>query len=153
MSEQKYLLVRVAFDARVASVEPLGLEYLAGVLKEEGKDYVFHDEILHNRFFRFSRIIKKISKHGITCVCFTVISDRAEYILKMIAKLKKIKPDLKIIVGGPEANINYKDFFLDNIDFVCYDHGLESFRYAVANDFNLEFMAKAKGLAYKNNGE
>lgn len=153
MSKQKYMLTRVAYDARVARVEPLGLEYLAGVLKEEGREYVFHDECLYGRFFRFRRIVKKIKKQGITAVCFTVMSDKAQRILKIIKKLKKLCPELTIIVGGPEVNINYQDFLLDTIDFVYYDHGLDSFKYAVAHDFNTEFMDKVTGLAYKTDGK
>ena len=153
MSKQKYMLTRVSYDARVASVEPLGLEYLAGVLKEEGREYIFHDECLYNRFFRFGRIVKKIKKHSITAVCFTVMSDKAERILKMIKKLKKLYPELTIIVGGPEVNINYSDFFLDHIDFVYYDYSLESFKYAVSHDFNRELIKDTSGMAYKMSGE
>jgi len=153
MGNQKYLLVRASYDARVASVEPLGLEYLAGVMKEEGREYVFHDEFLYNGFFRFWRIVRKIEKYGITVVCFTVMSNKVEYILKIINKLKKLKPYLKIIVGGPEVNINYQDFFLENIDFVYYDYGLDSFRYAVSQDFDITLIGTVNGLAYKNNGK
>ena len=153
MSKHKYLLTRLSYDARVASVEPLGLEYLAGVLKSVGREYIFHDECLYNRFFRFRRIVRKIRKNSITAICFTVMSDKAENILKMIAKLKKLIPGLVIIVGGPEININYKDFFLDIIDFVYYDHGLDSFKYAVMNDFDIASAGNANGLAYKKDGK
>lgn len=153
MSKEKYLLVRVHYDKRVASVEPLGLEYLAGVIKEEGREYFFHDEILYSKFFRFGQIIKKINENNITTVCFTVMSNKAEYILKMIAKLKKIKPNLKIVLGGPEVVINYKDFFLENIDFVYYDHGLDTFKTAVKNDFNIDFLKDSTGIAYNKDGK
>ena len=153
MSKEKYLLVRAHYDKRVASVEPLGLEYLAGVLKNEKKDYLFHDEILYSRFFRFKRILNKIKKHNITAICFTVMSNKAWYVLEMITKLKMIKPELKIMVGGPEVVINYKDFFLKDIDYVYYDHGLDSFRSAVKNDFKIDSLKKLSGIAYKKNGK
>ena len=153
MRKQKYMLVRVAYYAGVASVEPLGLEYLAGVLKEEDREYVFHDECLYSRFFRVGQIIKKIKKHDVTAVCFTVMSDKAERIIRVIAQLKMRFPELTIIVGGPEVTVNYQDFFLDTIDFVYYDYGLDSFKYAVAHDFNADLMGKSPGLAYKVNGK
>ena len=152
MGRQKYLLIRPHYDKRVASVEPLGLEYLAGLLKEEGKEYIFHDEGLYNCFFRFKRIVNKIEKHDITHVCFTVMSNKAWYVLETIAKLKKLKPHLKILVGGPEVIINYRDFFLDDIDFVYYDHGLDSFREAVRSNFDINILKSLKGIAFKEEG-
>ena len=153
MSKEKYLLVRAHYDKRVASVEPLGLEYLAGVMKEQNREYLFHDEILYSRFFRFKRILKKIEENNITAVCFTVMANKAWYVLEVIEKLKKTKPNLKILVGGPEVVINYKDFFLDSIDFVYYDHGLESFRTAIKNDLNINLIKSASGIAYRKNGK
>lgn len=153
MGRQKYLLVRAHYDKRVASVEPLGLEYVAGALKEEGREYIFHDEGLYNCFFRFKRIVEKIEKNDITHVCFTVMSNKAWYVIKTIAKLKKLKPDLKIMVGGPEIIINHQDFFLDDIDFVYYDHGLDSLREAVKNEFNIKSLKSVNGIAYKENGK
>ena len=149
MKEEKYLLVRAHYDKRVASVEPLGLEYLMAAIKAEKRECMIYDESLYGPLFRFHRLIKIIDKNNISIVGFTVMSNKAWYVLKVIKRLKKIRPDLKIMVGGPEVIINHEDFLLDDIDYVNYDNGLESFRYAVKNDFDINSLSKCSGLSYK----
>ena len=145
----KYLLIRPKYFATVASVEPLGLEYIAAVLKQEGKEYEIHDEFVYSYFFRFARIKNIIKKHNYDIVCFSTTANKAHYILKVAKKLKHCFPHIKILLGGAEVSINYKDFYLENIDFVYYDHGLESFRGLVQNDFDLKTLSQSKGVAYK----
>ncbi|MFV0399108.1 MAG: B12-binding domain-containing radical SAM protein [Oscillospiraceae bacterium] len=154
--KSRYLLVRVNYDSRVANVEPLGLEYLAAVIKAEGEERVFHDEALHSRFFRTSRIMNIIEKHQIDFVCFTVMSYRGQYILDLISRIKRRFPQVKILVGGPEVTINPRDFMLPDIDYISYDHGLESFQFGVSCGFDADKLAQspqATGIAFKKDGQ
>ena len=147
--KQKYMFIRVHYDKRVASMEPLGLEYLMAAAKLEKREFIIHDEGLYNSFFRFKRILKKIEENNITIVGFSTMSNTAWYVLDTIKKLKKAKPNIKIMVGGPEVVINHQDFYIDDIDYVYYDNGLDSFRKAVKNDFNEKILKSCTGLAYK----
>lgn len=156
IQEDRYLLVRVRYDARVASVEPLGLEYVAAVLNAGGKQRVFHDEALYSRFFRTGRILAKIKKHNITIVCFTVMSDKAQYILDLIKKIKRQMPQIRVLLGGPEVNINHRDFMLPGIDYIYHDHGLQSLQFCVGCGFDAQTMAQspeAAGIAFQKDGE
>lgn len=153
MKIENYLFVRVHYDKRVASMEPLGLEYLMSAVKIEGKNCIIHDEGLYGAFFRFERLLKKIDENDISFVGISIMSNTAWYSLKLIKKLKEVRPQIKIMVGGPEVVINHEDFLLDNIDFVYYDNGLESFRNAVRNDFSTEILANCTGIAYRTNNE
>ena len=144
-----YLFVRVHYDKRVASFEPLGLEYLSACVKAEGRECHIHDESIKNPINRFGQLLNMIKKYNITFVGFTIISYTAHYALKLARKLKKARPDIKIMVGGPEVTINHQDFFLDFIDYVSYDNGLDSFRLAVRNDFSESCLPDCTGLAYK----
>ncbi len=150
---EKYLFVRVHYDKRVASLEPLGIEYLSACVKAENRECFIHDEGIQGPFNRFGRLIRTIEKNNITMVGVTVISNTAHYALKIIKKLKKVKPEIKIMVGGPEVIINHKDFLLPEIDYVWYDNGLDSFRNAVRNDYKTEALTDCTGLSYKNDGE
>ena len=146
------MFVRVHYDKRVASVEPLGLEYIMAVVKQENRKCIIYDESLYSPFFRFKRLINTIERNNITFVGFSIISYTAWYALKLIRKLREAKPDIKIMVGGAEVTINYSDFMLDEIDYIYYDNGLDSLRNVVRNNFDLLALAKSSGIAYKLNG-
>ena len=151
--KEKYMFIRVHYDKRVASLEPLGLEYLMSAVKLEKRECIIHDESFYGPFGRFKRIIKKIDENNITIVGLSTMSNTAWYVLEVIHKLKKVRPHLKIMVGGPEVVINHTDFLIDDIDYVIYDNGLDSFRLAVRNDFKTSILSKVTGLAYKKNGK
>ena len=146
------MFVRVHYDKRVASVEPLGLEYIMAVVKQENRKCIIYDESLYSPFFRFKRLINTIERNNITFVGFSIISYTAWYALKLIRKLREAKPDIKIMVGGAEVTINYSDFMLDEIDYIYYDNGLDSLRNVVRDDFDLLTLVKSTGMAYKVNG-
>lgn len=153
MQIENYLFVRVHYDKRVASLEPLGLEYLMGAVKAEGRNCIIHDEGLYGPLFRFKRLLKKIDENKISFVGISIMSNTAWYSLKLIEKIKKLRPQIKIMVGGPEVVINHEDFLLENIDYVYYDNGLNSFRNAVRNDFDINSLENCTGIAYKLNGK
>ena len=146
---ERYLFVRVHYDKRVASLEPLGIEYLSACIKAEGRECFVHDEGITGPINRFGQLINAIDKNKITIVGITVISNTAHYALKIIKKLKKVKPEIKIMVGGPEVIINHKDFLLPEIDYVWYDNGLDSFRKAARSDYDLAKIKDCTGLSYK----
>ena len=133
---EKYLFIRAHYDKRVASMEPLGVEYLMACLKAEGAEGMIHDEGLYGPIGRFSRIKHLIEKNNITFVGLSCMSNTTWYDLELARRIKKCYPHIRIMVGGPEVVINRRDFELDDIDFIYYDNGLESFRLAVKNDFS-----------------
>lgn len=149
MGEERVLLVRPLYDKRVASLEPLGLEYIMAAIKLEGKFCRIHDEGIKSRFGRFKRLLKAIDENRITLLGFSVMSNVAWYVLKTVKKLKELRPQLKIMVGGAEVTINHKDFMLDDIDYVYYDNGIESMRKAIRNRFSEEALKECTGFAYR----
>ncbi len=153
MGKERVLLVRSHYDKRVASLEPLGLEYMMAVVKAEGNFCMIHDEGICSSFGRFKRLLKIIDENKITFVGFSTLSNIAWYVVETIHKLKKIRPKLKIMVGGAEIIINHKDFLIDDIDYVYYDHGLDSIRMAFRCGFDTEKLKDCKGLAYRNKGK
>lgn len=151
--KHKYMFVRVHYDKRVASLEPLGLEYLLACVKAEDHEGMIHDESIESPFGRFRRLLKKIDRNGITLVGFSIMSNTAWYVLELIHKLRKARPDVKIMVGGPEVIVNFKDFMIDDIDYISYDNGLESFRAAIKGEFEEKVLHDCSGFAFRDKGE
>ena len=146
------MFVRVHYDKRVASLEPLGLEYLMACVKAEKRFCMIHDEGIESPFGRFKRLLKKVDDNRITVVGFSVMSNTAWYVLKLIKKLRKARPKVKIMVGGPEVIVNHEDFLLKEIDYVSYDNGLDSFRKAVRNDLAVSALKDCTGHAFRVKG-
>lgn len=149
---EKYMFVRVHYDKRVASLEPLGLEYLMACVKAENRECMIHDESIESPFFRFHNLLHKVDQNQISIVGFSIMSNTAWYVLKLIRQLRKARPQVKIMVGGPEVIVNHEDFCMDEIDYISYDNGLDSFRLAVRNDFDLKVLPECAGLSYKKDG-
>lgn len=145
----RYMFVRVHYDKRVASLEPLGLEYLMACVKAEGRRGIIHDESIESPFFRFKRLVKKIDCYHIDIVGFSVMSNTADYVLSLISKLHHIRPNVRIMVGGPEVVINHRDFFRRDIDYIYYDNGLDSIRRAIRGDFHEKVLEKCSGMSYR----
>ena len=89
MRKERYLLVRAPYDKRVASLEPLGLEYIMAAIKAEDAFCMIHDESISSPCFRFKRLLKVVDENKITIVGFSIISNIAHYVLKELHKLKK----------------------------------------------------------------
>ncbi|MCL2756454.1 MAG: cobalamin B12-binding domain-containing protein, partial [Coriobacteriia bacterium] len=148
----KVLLVRPKFSSIVANLEPLGLEYISSLLNDVGFKNEIFDEFQHPRQFRFPRLARKIKRGGFDCVGFNANANTTDYIIQTSAHLKQRFPDLYIMVGGPEAELNYRDFFTDSIDFVYHDNGLTSLKNAFESRFAPDILAEQDGVCFKREG-
>ena len=148
----KVLLVRPKFSSIVANLEPLGLEYISGLLRDIDMEGEIFDEFQYPWYFRLNRLFRKIRNGGFDCVGFNANANTSEYIIETSQKLKKRFPNLHIMVGGPEAEINYRDFFTDDIDFVYHDNGLVSLKNAFLGRFECDVLEKQSGVCFKKEG-
>lgn len=86
---------------------------------------------------------------GISCYIWNI-----EIVLDIISTLKKILPNLKIFLGGPEASYDYEYFFDVGVDLVCIGEGERTVKEIVdkfneQQKINLSFM-DITGIAFKN---
>ena len=146
----KVLLVRPKFSSIVANLEPLGLEYIAGLCRDLHIECEIFDEFQYSWSFRFKRLTNKIKKGNYNFVGFHANANTTDYIMETSDKLKKKFPELYIMIGGPEAELNYKDFFRDSIDFVYHDNGLTSLKNAFIGNFIPEVLKKQNGVCFKD---
>lgn len=149
----KVLLIRPKYSSIVANLEPLGLEYLAGLCRDLKIECEILDEFQHSWFFRYNRIVRKIKKSGYNFIGFNANANTVDYIKGRSGQLKKKFKDITIMVGGPEAELNYKDFCTDDIDLVYYDNGLQTLKNMWESNLKEEVLEKQSGICYKRNHE
>ncbi|MDD8048395.1 MAG: radical SAM protein [Thomasclavelia sp.] len=80
------------------------------------KEYTIKDDI--------NNIVDDLLNQNLDIICFSIYIWNVDLIKEIIAKIKSIKPDTIIIVGGPEVSYEI-DYFLDNydIDYIMAGEG------------------------------
>lgn len=149
----KVLLIRPKYSSIVANLEPLGLEYLAGLCRDLKIECEILDEFQHSWFFRYNRMARKIKKNGYNFIGFNANANTVDYILGRAVQLKKKFKDITIMVGGPEAELNYKDFCTDDIDLVYHDNGLQTLKNMWESNLKEEVLEEQSGICYKRENE
>lgn len=151
--ETKILLVRPKFTSIIANLEPLGLEYVAGLCKDLHVTCEIFDEFQHPWINRLNRLVHEIQKGGFHYVGFHANANTVDYILATAKQLKARLSNLFIWVGGPEAELNYRDFCTDAVDMVYYDNGLTTMKNVILGAFRTEVMREQTGICYQDNGQ
>ncbi|WP_408010636.1 B12-binding domain-containing radical SAM protein [Pseudalkalibacillus sp. A8] len=87
---------------------------------------------------------------GFSCYIWNI-----EETIPIIEMLKKIKPDIKIVLGGPEVSYDVPHWLerLDHVDYIVIGEGEETFKdllYAIEENEDIESVA---GLAYMKGGK
>ncbi|HIF01971.1 MAG TPA: B12-binding domain-containing radical SAM protein [Nitrospinaceae bacterium] len=119
---------------------PLALMYISGYLKKNGIktqiiDSILEDQIVRDQSFASNRKIffrmvednmisqiKKIETDVIGITCYTPEVDEVE---RLARRIREIKPDVKIVVGGIHPTL-YPDDLLNessDVDFVVFGEG------------------------------
>lgn len=149
----KVLLIRPKYSSIVANLEPLGLEYLMGLAGELGIECEIHDEFQYSWLFRYSRMKRIIKKGGYNFIGFNANANTVDIINKRAAQLKKDFPGITIMVGGPDAEVNFKDYCTDAVDIVYHDNGLQTLKNMWQQGLSAEVLDKQTGICFKKDGE
>jgi radical SAM superfamily enzyme YgiQ (UPF0313 family) len=145
----RVLLIRPKYTSIVANLEPLGLEYLAGLAKELHIKCRIHDEFQYPWTFRFERLCRIIEKGGYNFIGFNSNANTVDYIKKRAKQLKEKYPHLFIMVGGPEAELNYREFCTKYIDLVYHDNGLSTLKNIWSQGLTEEVFAEQTGICFR----
>ena len=109
--------------------EPLGLEMIYGVLKED------HEVEIFDMMIETDSLTVKINEFkpelvGITSLCIDVIK-----VLKLCKETKEINSSIVTAVGGTQAYLNPESFYNENVDYI--------FEYTTKDNIN-SFLASLK---------
>ena len=145
----KVLLIRPKYSSIVANLEPLGLEYLSGLANELHIKCRIHDEFQYPWAFRLERMCRIIEDGGYNFIGFNSNANTVDYIKLRAYQLKQRFPDIFIMVGGPEAELNYRDFCTKYIDLVYHDNGLATLKNIWTNGLTRDVFSRQTGICYR----
>lgn len=98
-------------------------------------------------------ILSKLYNINPNIICFSCYIWNIEQILNIINTIKKVMPNIIVILGGPEVSYDSEDIIKNNsnIDIISYGEGeatfLELMQYFINNKGSLD---KIDGIVYKN---
>ncbi|MCT4585191.1 MAG: B12-binding domain-containing radical SAM protein [Peptostreptococcaceae bacterium] len=98
-------------------------------------------------------ILNKIYEQKSDLIIFSTYIWNLEETLKISRSLKKIKKDIKILLGGPEVSFEEKELLLENdcIDYIIRGEGEFTFKEFIRAYSNDEPLSEIKGLTYRLN--
>lgn len=103
-----------------------------------------------------NKILADIFRTDTDIVGFSTYIWNINETLTITKALKLIKPNMKILLGGPEVSFHMKELMEENpqIDYIVYNEGEETFKELLDSLYNNKGKLKEIcGLAYRDNGE
>jgi radical SAM superfamily enzyme YgiQ (UPF0313 family) len=126
------------------SIEPLGLEYLAGEL--ENHDVTILDLKIEKKWHR---LIDR-SQPGIVGVSGTVV--HRSRILSILEYVKRVHPNCVTVVGGPHATLVPDDFLTPQVDVLISGQNPTAFRHLVEAVERGQSLDEVEGLMLPADG-
>lgn len=132
------------------STPPLGLGYLAAVLRREGFKVRIIDDMVEN--LNFETLIKRVKNSimvGITSTTPTFNSA-----LKYARKIKEVLPDIFVVLGGVHVTFRPLDAAKnDFVDAVCVGEGEETIVEVAEKVEAGKTLEDVKGVVYRSENE
>jgi hopanoid C-3 methylase len=125
--------------------EPLELEYLAAVLNKYNVEYRIYDSIIEGGSFE-----KVYTEYRPDVLALSGYITAVDTIKAFAAFAKSKNQDIKVLVGGIHAEVNYKEFFGEHIDLIIHSDGINTFDKLVQRSFRADMLADIQGIAYNN---
>jgi len=140
------------FEIRAAA-PPLGILYIAAVLRDEGIEVSIIDQPAEG--LSNNTLVKRIMSMSPDIVGFTILSTSCISSTKVAKKIKNLNPEIITIFGGPHATINAERILKKYswIDYVMRGEGeyaTLAFVKSIEKDGDLN---KIDGLCFRENGE
>ncbi|CEQ24897.1 radical SAM domain-containing protein [[Clostridium] sordellii] len=129
----------------------LAIRYLNQMVKDIEDIEVDIREYTINNELDF--ILKDIYKNDYDVILFSTYIWNVNDIVKLCDNIKKVKPNMKIALGGPEVSYDSEDSMkkYDFVDYILYGEGELVFRDFVKHlkgDIKIEYV---DGIVYRNN--
>jgi radical SAM superfamily enzyme YgiQ (UPF0313 family) len=131
---------------------PINLAYIAALLEENHHEIEIIDLQIECRSIK--KLIERIKKFNPELIGITSVTPTFPYALKLAELFKKVKKDMKIVLGGIHVTAMPEDTLKnDCVDFVVIGEGEKTIvELADAIEKNKNFK-KIRGLGFKENGK
>lgn len=128
---------------------PLGLMLIAGYLLEKSRHQVeiLDCQVERLNYQKLEDLLKQknFEAVGITAMTFTIID-----VINTAKLIKKLKPQTKIIIGGPHVNVYPEETMkIKEIDYLILGEGEETIMRLLDNIMNPAALFKIKGLVFR----
>ena len=149
------LLVRpkslsIIANSNIIDLEPLELEYLYTVAREEKVNCEILDSIFDKRNLK-----EVLISYDPDLVVISGYITQEQIIIAYSKIIKDHNSSIKIIVGGVHAEVNYNRFYVSTIDIISHSSSLEPFRkiLKMGTIYDVSELANIDGICYRNNNE
>lgn len=147
----KILLVYPGLNRDPHPVYPLGVSYLAAVLREERLDVKIVDQTFHESMRDFEYTIQREKPDVLGISVITPLVGNA---LEVADITKKLIPDCLVVMGGPHPTVlSTKTLDSPNIDVVVVGEGEKTMLELVQALWNGNEFSSVKGICYKEGNE
>ncbi|WP_129600562.1 B12-binding domain-containing radical SAM protein [Anaerophilus nitritogenes] len=120
----------------------LSLRYLYQYCKDDFSMEIKEYTINHHTDY----VLGEIYKDHYDLVCFSCYIWNVNHILEIVRNLKKIRPDMTIVLGGPEVSFDGRSLMEkeNKIDYIIYGEGEETFKELLS--FIVDRKGKKEGI-------
>ncbi|MFH1711033.1 MAG: radical SAM protein [Nanoarchaeota archaeon] len=134
------------------SLPPMGISYLAAVLRKERHDVKILDMNALN--MQPLEIIGYLKIFSADVVGFSVTCPAIYRVFKMAEKIKEIYPDTTIILGGPHpSSLPEESIEKKFVDFVIMGEGEQTILELIKEIEGKKRFASVEGIAFQKNGK
>ncbi len=139
-------------DKKSAKTQPIGIMYLASLLKNNGHEVELLDAEAMN--FGFEDTVDFIKKKDYDVVGMTSTTPLFNACITIATELKRANLNLKIVLGGPHISaLPNESISFDPIDFIVIGEGEYSFLELVKTIEQKGDFSQVKGIGYKQDGK
>ncbi|MDW7674377.1 MAG: radical SAM protein [Bacillota bacterium] len=125
--------------------EPLELEYLSGSLTKMEIQHKIYDPLIEGGSF-----VKVFNAYSPDVLVLTGYITAVDTIISYSKYAKNRDANIKVVVGGVHAEVNFEDFFVDTVDFIVHSDGINTFEKILQSHFAIEKAAAINGIAFYN---
>lgn len=149
------LLVRpkslnIIANINVINLEPLDLEYLYTAALAEGVNCEIFDSLMDRR--NLADVLQAF-RPDVVAICGYITQE--PLMLDYALTVKQYDPNVRVIIGGVHAQVNFERFYNEAVDFIIHSSSLEPFKklLRLKNSYVESALKDIEGICYRSGKE